>query len=117
MSSSPAITTSRRPHAHSEAHAMLARLRLNTHEGPRSGAQEVQAPVPLPWGGKTLPPDQTLTKLLLKVEEAAHLLSLSRKTVYDLIGRGDLASLKIGGCRRIPLSALHDFIARLEAAA
>jgi excisionase family DNA binding protein len=37
--------------------------------------------------------------------------------VYDLIGRGELVSLKIGGCRRIPLAALHEFVARLEAAA
>ncbi len=68
-------------------------------------------------GGKTIPPDEALSKLLLKVDEAARLLSLSRKMIYDLIGRGDLASLKIGGCRRIPLSALHDFIVRLEEAA
>jgi excisionase family DNA binding protein len=69
---------------------------------------------PLRWGGKTVPPDETLSKLLLKMDEAAHLLSLSRKMIYDLIDRGDLDSLKIGGCRRIPLPALHDFIAGLE---
>jgi excisionase family DNA binding protein len=42
------------------------------------------------------------------------MLSLSRKTLYDLMRRGEMASLKIGGSRRIPLTALHDFIARLE---
>lgn len=114
MRSSPMITDSRRAHVNSEAHAMLARLRLGTHEATGRGVQEAQAPVPLPWGGKTVPPDETLSKLLLKVDEAARLLSLSRKMIYDLIGRGELGSLKIGGCRRIPLAALHDFIARLE---
>jgi excisionase family DNA binding protein len=69
---------------------------------------------PLPWGERTLPADASASKLLLKVEEAAHLLSLSRKKVYDLMRRGELASLKIGGSRRIPLTALHAFIARLE---
>jgi excisionase family DNA binding protein len=53
---------------------------------------------------------------LLRVEEAAHMLSLSRKTVYDLLRRGELTSLKIGGSRRIPVTALQDLIARLEAA-
>jgi len=73
--------------------------------------------VPLPWGERILPVDAPASKLLLKVEEAAYRLSLSRKTLYDLMRRGELASLKIGGSRRIPLTALHDFIARLEAVA
>jgi excisionase family DNA binding protein len=72
---------------------------------------------PLPWEERTLPAEAPASKLLLKVEEAAQMLSLSRKTLYDLMSRGELASLKIGGSRRIPLSALHDFIARLEAVA
>jgi excisionase family DNA binding protein len=117
MSSSPTFTASQPPRVQSEAHAMLARLRHSTHEASGSGAQEAQTPAPLPWGGKTVAPDETTSKLLLKVDEAAHLLSLSRKMVYDLIGRGELVSLKIGGCRSIPLAALHDFIAWLEAAA
>jgi excisionase family DNA binding protein len=66
---------------------------------------------------RALPADAPASKLLLKVEEAAHLLSLSRKTIYDLMGRGELTSLKIGGSRRIPLTALHTFIGRLEAVA
>jgi len=93
---------------------MLARLRHGGHETSGSGKQEEQPHLPLPWGGEIVPADETLSKLLLKVDEAAHLLSLSRKMIYDLIGRGELASLKIGGCRRIPLRALHDFIAHLE---
>ena len=114
MRSSQMITASRRAHAQSEAHAMLARLRHGRHETSGSGKQEEQPHLPLPWGGKIVPADETLSKMLLKVDEAAHLLSLSRKMIYDLIGRGELASLKIGGCRRIPLRALHDFIAHLE---
>ena len=72
---------------------------------------------PLPWGERILPADAPASKLILKVEEAAHLLSLSRKTLYDLMRRGELASVKIGGSRRIPLTALHAFIVRLEEAA
>jgi excisionase family DNA binding protein len=93
---------------------MLTRLRRSHPTGSASGSRIQLSQAPLPWGEKTLPADAPASKLLLKVEEAAHLLSLSRKTLYDLMRRGELTSLKIGGSRRIPLSALHDFIARLE---
>ena len=99
---------------------MLTRLRRSdpTRSAPGSCIQlSPMSQAPLPWGERMLPADAPASKLLLKVEEAAHLLSLSRKTVYDLMRRGELASLKIGGSRRIPLTALHDFIARLEEAA
>ncbi len=118
MSHSPTLSTSspflaaKRGACHAHALAALA-----------ASASQRQVPAyklsqaPLPWGERTLPADAPASKLLLKVEEAAHLLSLSRKTIYDLMRRGELASLKIGGSRRIPLTALHDFIARLEAVA
>ncbi len=99
-----------------EAHAMLARLRRGNEAGSARGAPEEESPVHLMWGGKILPEETSAPKLLLRVEEAAHLLSLSRKTIYDLLRRGELSSLKIGGSRRIPLTALHAFVARLEAA-
>lgn len=102
--------------ARDEAHAMLARLRRSGEAGSAGGVLEVESPVPLPWGGRALPEDTSAPKLLLRVEEAAQLLSLSRKTIYDLLRRGELASLKIGGSRRIPTAALQDLIARLEAA-
>jgi excisionase family DNA binding protein len=96
---------------------MLARLR-HTSVADSAQSSHVQALLaPLTWGERELPSDAPASKLLLRVEEAAHLLSLSRKTIYDLMRRGELASLKIGGCRRIPLTALHAFIARLESVA
>ena len=93
---------------------MLARLRRSSviESAPSSRIQGSQAP--LLWGERALPADAPPSKLLLRVEEAAQMLSLSRKTLYDLMRRGELTSLKIGGSRRIPLTALHDFIARLE---
>ena len=51
-------------------------------------------------------------KFLLSAEEAALLLSVHRSTVYDLLGRGDLASVRIGRRRLIPRSALTEFIAQ-----
>ncbi len=49
--------------------------------------------------------------LLVPAEEAAALLSVHRSTIYDLLGRGQLASVKIGRRRLIPRAALDEFIA------
>lgn len=48
-------------------------------------------------------------RLLLTVPAAAERLSLSRSTVYELIRRGELASVKVGATRRIPADALDAF--------
>ena len=53
-------------------------------------------------------------KLLLKPEEAAEILSIGRSKVYELMGTGELASVRIGACRRIPAEALTDFVAGLR---
>ena len=55
-----------------------------------------------------------LEKLLLKPEEAAEILSIGRSKVYELMGTGELASVRIGACRRIPAEALSDFVAGLR---
>jgi excisionase family DNA binding protein len=49
----------------------------------------------------------------VSVDEAAAMLSVGRTLIYDLLASGDLVSVKIGVARRIPVSALHDFIERL----
>lgn len=51
-------------------------------------------------------------KQLFKVEEAARRLSLSRAFVYELVLKGHIVSIKIGRARRIPATALDEFIAR-----
>jgi excisionase family DNA binding protein len=55
-------------------------------------------------------------KLLLNPTEAAERLSMGRTKIYELMRRGELRSVKVGGCRRISRAALADFIAELEAA-
>lgn len=52
---------------------------------------------------------------LLKVSEVIRRLGLSRSAVWDLIARGELASLTIGRARRVRLSALEQFIERRTA--
>jgi excisionase family DNA binding protein len=54
-------------------------------------------------------------KLLLRPEEAAELLSIGRSKVYELIGTGELVSVRIGASRRIPAQALAEFVQRLQA--
>ena len=45
------------------------------------------------------------------VAETADLLGLSEATIYRLIGRGAIASVLIGGSRRIPASAIQKALA------
>jgi excisionase family DNA binding protein len=47
---------------------------------------------------------------LLRPEEVAQILSISRSKVYDLVNRGDLPGVKIDTATRIPLTALEDFV-------
>lgn len=49
-------------------------------------------------------------RLLLTPEEAAASLGISRSLVYELMRAERLASVKIGGCRRVPMSAIEDFV-------
>lgn len=53
----------------------------------------------------------TLEKLCLTADEAAQVLSVGRTTIYELLSRGELASISIGRSRRIPLSSLKAYVA------
>jgi excisionase family DNA binding protein len=50
--------------------------------------------------------------LLVRVEEAARILSLSRSTIYQMLDRGELPSVRRGTARRIPLAALRAWVER-----
>ena len=49
---------------------------------------------------------------LLRVEDVAELLGVSRSTVYNLINTGQLPTVRIAGCRRIPMDALRAWVAQ-----
>jgi excisionase family DNA binding protein len=51
--------------------------------------------------------------LLYRVGEAAEVLGLSRPTLYRLMGVGLLGSVQVGRARRIPRTALEDYVASL----
>jgi excisionase family DNA binding protein len=50
--------------------------------------------------------------LLLRVDEAAEALALSRTKVYELMASGELESVKVGRARRVLLASLRHFVAR-----
>ena len=51
-----------------------------------------------------------MSDTLLTVKEAAARLALGRTTLYELIARHELKSIKIGRARRVPESALEEWI-------
>ena len=51
-----------------------------------------------------------MDKLLLTPEEAAEVLGIGRSKVYELLAARQLASVKIGTCRRIPADALRAYV-------
>ncbi len=55
-----------------------------------------------------------MDKLLLTPTEAAAVLGIGRSKVYELLQSGQLHSVRIGTCRRIPAEALTALIATLR---
>ncbi|MGE5288132.1 MAG: helix-turn-helix domain-containing protein [Micromonosporaceae bacterium] len=54
-----------------------------------------------------------MPRLLLTVPEAAEALAISRSKLYELLASDAIASIRIGGSRRIPFTALEEYISRL----
>jgi excisionase family DNA binding protein len=57
----------------------------------------------------TMPP----APLLLSVEEAAAQLRIGRSRMFDLIRRGEVLSVKVGGSRRVPYDSVKTYVDRL----
>ena len=55
-----------------------------------------------------------MDKLLLTPVEAAQVLGIGRSKVYELLSSGQLDSVRIGSCRRVPADALHSFLVELR---
>jgi excisionase family DNA binding protein len=58
------------------------------------------------------PPDP----ILLTIPDAARMLALGRTTVYELIGSGALEVVHVGRSVRVPVDAVHLFVASKRAA-
>ena len=55
-----------------------------------------------------------MTKLLLNVDEAAEVLGISRSMLYELLRDRQVASVKVGGLRRITMTALNQYVESLN---
>lgn len=51
-----------------------------------------------------------MDRLTLRVKETAEALGISRAKAYELIAAGEIPSVRIGGCVRVPLDALRAWI-------
>ncbi|ARQ69918.1 helix-turn-helix domain-containing protein [Streptomyces marincola] len=51
---------------------------------------------------------------LYRIEEAMRVLNLSRSVIYEQIRAGRLRAVRQGRARRIPASAIRDYVALLE---
>lgn len=58
-----------------------------------------------------VPPDR---RILVGVEHAAELVSISRAQLYRLLDTGEISSMKLGRRRLVPVAALHEWVKRLE---
>ena len=59
--------------------------------------------------------DLAAKPLLLSIEESAAQLRIGRSRMFDLIRRGEVLSVKVGGSRRIPYDSLRAYVGRLVA--
>ncbi len=51
-----------------------------------------------------------MEKLLLRPMEAANLISVSRSKIYEMLASGELPSIRMGRCVRVPVKALRSWI-------
>jgi excisionase family DNA binding protein len=55
-------------------------------------------------------------RLLLTPQEAAKALGISRASLYPLLMRKEIPSIRVGGLRRLPVAALQRYIDELLSA-
>jgi len=65
---------------------------------------------------KQAQPPPSVTPLAVPPSQAAHLLSIGISRLYRLLRTGKLASYRDGRSRRIPMVAIHEYVARHLAA-
>ena len=87
------------------AHEMVMR---SSHEWLQLGDEDIMSieHKTRDWNGGNTEP------WLLRVEEVADLLGVSRSTIYNLINTEQLPTVRIAGCRRIPVDQLRVWLAQ-----
>ena len=77
-----------------------------------NGHQSLGRPPQPPTDPETVK-ETLMTKMLLTPDEAAEVLGVSRSKLYELLRERQVASVKVGGLRRITMTALNDFVESL----
>ena len=52
-----------------------------------------------------------MERLLLKPAEVTEVLGIGRSRIYEMLATGELPSIRIGRCIRIPAGALREWVA------
>jgi excisionase family DNA binding protein len=53
---------------------------------------------------------ESVEKVLMRPNEVAQAVSMSRSKVYELIASGQLPSVRVAGCVRVPVSAFKAWL-------
>jgi excisionase family DNA binding protein len=53
-----------------------------------------------------------MDRILLRPIETAEAIGVSRSRVYELISRGEIPSIRVGGAVRVPVDSLRDWVTR-----
>jgi excisionase family DNA binding protein len=56
----------------------------------------------------------TMTQIFVSITEAAHMLGVGRSKLYELLGSGELQSVKLGTRRLVRVASVRDFSATLS---
>ena len=51
-------------------------------------------------------------RLAYRISEFAEALGVSRSKGYEIVASGEVPSIKVGGCRRVPVESARSYIAR-----
>ena len=57
-------------------------------------------------------PQNDVARLLYRPAEAAEAISVSRSRMYELIARGDIPCIRVGGVIRVPVDKLREWVTR-----
>lgn len=57
-----------------------------------------------------------MERMLLKLSEVAQMLGIGRSLVYELIAQGQIPSVRLGRCIRVPSESLQQWIKEKETA-
>lgn len=71
-------------------------------------AEQAERPEPEPEPQRQMP-----ERVLLSVDEAAERLGIGRTLMFRLVRNGEIESVRIGRLRRVPVSAINEYAARL----